>query len=116
MKKSTLITTIAMIVVVVVALSTATYAWFTSSQATYANVEMTITADQNLTVLLNGENPYNDNTLVAFTAQDFTADADATDNSTGIRAGIWVPNQTTVLNQKPSDDSSFDACYLSGAA
>ena len=32
MKKSTLITTIAMIVVVVVALSTATYAWFTSNR------------------------------------------------------------------------------------
>ena len=31
MKKSTLITTIAMIVVVVVALSTATYAWFSSA-------------------------------------------------------------------------------------
>ena len=41
MKKSTLITTIAMIVVVVVALSTATYAWF--SQATTTSTYDTIT-------------------------------------------------------------------------
>ena len=44
MKKSTLITTIAMIVVVVVALSTATYAWFSSSSVSVAQVEMSTTA------------------------------------------------------------------------
>ena len=43
MKKSTLITTIAMIVVVVVALSTATYAWFTS--ATTNKVTATVTTE-----------------------------------------------------------------------
>lgn len=44
MKKSTLITTIAMIVVVVVALSTATYAWFSSSTATTVSGTMSTTA------------------------------------------------------------------------
>lgn len=44
MKKSTLITTIAMIVVVVVALSTATYAWFSASELAVASVDMTTTA------------------------------------------------------------------------
>ena len=44
MKKSTLITTIAMIVVVVVALSTATYAWFSASTVSTATVSMTTTA------------------------------------------------------------------------
>ena len=44
MKKSTLITTIAMIVVVVVALSTATYAWFSSSSVSVAQVEMSTQA------------------------------------------------------------------------
>ena len=44
MKKSTLITTIAMIVVVVVALSTATYAWFSASSVSVAQVDMTTTA------------------------------------------------------------------------
>ena len=42
MKKSMIISTIAMIVVVVVALSTATYAWFTSSAITKATVTMTV--------------------------------------------------------------------------
>ena len=45
MKKSTLITTIAMIVVVVVALSTATYAWFTSSTATVADASISVTGE-----------------------------------------------------------------------
>lgn len=44
MKKSTLITTIAMIVVVVVALSTATYAWFSSSTTSTAKTEITTNA------------------------------------------------------------------------
>lgn len=44
MKKSTLITTIAMIVVVVVALSTATYAWFTSSSVSVAKVTISTEA------------------------------------------------------------------------
>ena len=44
MKKSTLITTIAMIVVVVVALSTATYAWFSASEVAVATVDMSTTA------------------------------------------------------------------------
>lgn len=44
MKKSTLITTIAMIVVVVVALSTATYAWFSASELAVASVDMSTTA------------------------------------------------------------------------
>ena len=44
MKKSTLITTIAMIVVVVVALSTATYAWFSSQTATTVETQITTEA------------------------------------------------------------------------
>jgi len=44
MKKSTLITTIAMIVVVVVALSTATYAWFSASTASIATTNISTTA------------------------------------------------------------------------
>ena len=44
MKKSTLITTIAMIVVVVVALSTATYAWFSSGSTTTVEGAMTTEA------------------------------------------------------------------------
>lgn len=44
MKKSTLITTIAMIVVVVVALSTATYAWFTNGTATQVTDTISTTA------------------------------------------------------------------------
>jgi len=42
MKKSTLITTIAMIVVVVVALSTATYAWFTSASKATASASISV--------------------------------------------------------------------------
>ena len=51
MKKSTLITTIAMIVVVVVALSTATYAWFSASELAVASVDMTTGAFTSSTFL-----------------------------------------------------------------
>lgn len=44
MKKSMLLSTIAMIVVVVVALSTATFAWFSSFQNVSATADLTITA------------------------------------------------------------------------
>jgi len=52
MKKSTLITTIAMIVVVVVALSTATYAWFSSTTRT--TVETTISTEAASGIVLYG--------------------------------------------------------------
>ena len=50
MKKSMIISTIAMIVVVVVALSTATYAWFNSSNYTTASVTMTTEASADWTM------------------------------------------------------------------
>lgn len=52
MKKSTLITTIAMIVVVVVALSTATYAWFSASEVAVASVNMSTTASADWALVL----------------------------------------------------------------
>ena len=56
MKKSTLITTIAMIVVVVVALSTATYAWFSASEVAVASVNMSTTASSDW-ALVEGKRP-----------------------------------------------------------
>lgn len=50
MKKSMLLSTIAMIVVVVVALSTATFAWFSASQSANITGSTTITATKQFTV------------------------------------------------------------------
>ncbi len=85
MKKSTLITTIAMIVVVVVALSTATYAWFSSSTSAVASsATITTAAAGDWTIAqatVDGSNHF----VVGPAADTFTL------NSTGLNAGLWSP-------------------------
>ncbi len=85
MKKSTLITTIAMIVVVVVALSTATYAWFSSSTSAVAtSATITTSAAGDWTIAkaeVNGSNGF----VVGQAADTITL------NSTGLNAGLWSP-------------------------
>jgi len=86
MKKSTLITTIAMIVVVVVALSTATYAWFSSSTsavATSSTISTTASADWTLADARNGESA---NDYIINAASDTI-----TLNDTNINRGLWTP-------------------------
>ena len=84
MKKSTLITTIAMIVVVVVALSTATYAWFSSSTsavATSATITTSAAGDWTIAkATLTGSD------FVVGQAQDVI-----TLNSTGLNSGLFSP-------------------------
>ncbi len=87
MKKSTLITTLAMIVVVVVALSTATYAWFTAGQVTTETVSMSTNATSFLSLAVK---------------KNVTSSTDwsTADTGTGIaltsenRTGLWAPIST----------------------
>ena len=89
MKKSTLITTIAMIVVVVVALSTATYAWFSSTSTAIANTSFTTEVSGDWTIMLgtvDGEN-FNDLQYVGSAADTI----DLTTIATSINTGLWCP-------------------------
>lgn len=87
MKKSTLITTIAMIVVVVVALSTATYAWFASSSTSTATMTITSNATSGWSLskgTITGTN-------VTWSSQSTTLDlGDAL-------AGLYSPNGVLTL-------------------
>ena len=97
MKKSTLITTIAMIVVVVVALSTATYAWFSSSTsavATSSTISTSAAADWTLADARQGSST---NDYIINAASDVI-----TLNETTINNGLWTPVDaiTTTFNDE----------------
>lgn len=74
MKKSTLITTIAMIVVVVVALSTATYAWFSASTSATITTTITTGASSDWALVVGSYSRVDDQTDYAptFTSQAVT--------------------------------------------
>lgn len=114
MKKSTLITTIAMIVVVVVALSTATYAWFSSSATAIANTSFTTGVTGDWTIMLgtvDGEN-YNDLSYVGTAADTI----DLTEQATAINTGLWCPIseiQTTLATSEASTTLANRAGFVS---
>ena len=84
MKKSTLITTIAMIVVVVVALSTATYAWFSSSSASTATMSISSTATSGWSLSKGTVN-------TADSSVTFTSQSTALDLGEALK-GLYSPN------------------------
>ena len=96
MKKSTLITTIAMIVVVVVALSTATYAWFSSS--TKQAVTTTIRTDAAEGWMLYGGVYNTDTSKIVYSS---TTPLDMT-----LQDGLWSPNTTTAITAALSDKNT----------
>jgi len=85
MKKSTLITTIAMIVVVVVALSTATYAWFSSSATAVASTTFTTNASGDWSMMI-GSIDADGNLTFSGSAVDSTTLA-----VSPIASGLWAP-------------------------
>ncbi len=91
MKKSTLITTIAMIVVVVVALSTATYAWFSASSVSVATVSMTTTATSDWMIFegTGSNGTYTFNNAAAETI-DLT--------ETNLQQGLYAPSSAEWAN------------------
>jgi len=99
MKKSTLITTIAMIVVVVVALSTATYAWFSSTSTAIANTSFTTEASGDWTIM-KGTVANNALAFEGAAADTITLDA------TAISAGLWCPTATIAAAIADSDAST----------
>ncbi|MCI7402065.1 MAG: hypothetical protein MSH40_05255 [Christensenella sp.] len=103
MKKSTLITTIAMIVVVVVALSTATYAWFSASSIAVANVNMTTQASADWALVLGNKT----GSTVSFAG----ASSDQIDISDKAFAGLYSP--IAAINTKIS--KALQATYADGA-
>lgn len=98
MKKSTLITTIAMIVVVVVALSTATYAWFSSNTYAIATTDMSTNASADF-VLYQGTVTTPASESVTTATASFTETSTDTVNLKGIEVGtgtfttngLWAP-------------------------
>lgn len=87
MKKSTLITTIAMIVVVVVALSTATYAWFSASSVSVAQVDMTTTASADW-MIFEGSDTATEGTYVFTTAASDVINLTANALATGLHSPL----------------------------
>ena len=115
MKKSTLITTIAMIVVVVVALSTATYAWFSSSSTAVANVQFQTNASGDWS-MIQGAIAYD--TTGAEPAYTLTYAGAAEDNinltATTIQSGLWCPTAaiaTTIADSQASTTISAPAGF-----
>lgn len=106
MKKSTLITTIAMIVVVVVALSTATYAWFSSSATAVASTNFTTNASGDWSMIM-GE--------VSGTSLSFSGAAvdTATLTPTAIQKGLWAPT-ANIATTITSTDASTSLSALAG--
>jgi len=100
MKKSTLITTIAMIVVVVVALSTATYAWFSASTVSTATVAMTTTATSDWMIFEGAgvsTNNENDTNEKAYTFTSAAADA-ITLSEKNLQKGLQAPSSEAFAN------------------
>jgi hypothetical protein len=100
MKKSVLFSTIAMIVVVIIALSTATFAWFSSDAKSYASQQITTATTSDLIVLANSsmildlENDtasFDTNALLTNTQHPASSDV------AGIRAGLWAPTSELAL-------------------
>ena len=114
MKKSTLITTIAMIVVVVVALSTATYAWFSASEVAVATVDMSTTASSDW-ALVEGKKSQDGNTI------SFAGASSDTISLTNSMNGLYSPtaaiatrvSQATQATE--SDRASFYSAKKKGA-
>jgi hypothetical protein len=91
MKKSTLITTIAMIVVVVVALSTATYAWFSANSFATAAVTMKTTASADWSLVV-GDAGSESGGLVPYTFTSTAVDTfDATNSIGALKQGLYAP-------------------------
>ncbi len=109
MKKSTLITTIAMIVVVVVALSTATYAWFSSSATAVASTNFTTNASGDWSMMVGS---ITENAL----SFNGTAVDSATLARTPIQAGLWAPTaviNTTIANTNADTTLANKAAFVS---
>ncbi len=104
MKKSTLITTIAMIVVVVVALSTATYAWFSSSATAVASTNFTTNASGDWSMIVGVATPTSASagTLVF----DGAAVDTATLAKTPIQKGLWAPTAAIATTIAKPDSST----------
>ncbi len=97
MKKSTLITTIAMIVVVVVALSTATYAWFSSTSTATASSSFTTTATGDWSMIegtVTLSNVASDATVGAATVSFASAAQDQISYTNTLNSNIWAPYST----------------------
>lgn len=114
MKKSTLITTIAMIVVVVVALSTATYAWFSASEVAVATVDMTTTASSDW-ALVEGKKSQDGSTI------SFAGASSDTISLTNSMNGLYSPTAaittrvSQVLQATPSEVAEFYSAKKIGA-
>lgn len=112
MKKSTLITTIAMIVVVVVALSTATYAWFSASSIAIATVEMSTSATADW-ALVEGNRTAGSAGAATVSFAGASSDMIQWDNADF--RGLWSPTAaiTTTIEQSLQANAANEASFYS---
>lgn len=112
MKKSTLITTIAMIVVVVVALSTATYAWFSASSIAIATVDMSTSATADWALVEGQRTP---GSAGAATVSFAGASSDQISWDNLDFRGLWSPTAaiTTTIEQSLQADAANEAYFYS---
>ena len=99
MKKSMLLSTIAMIVVVVVALSTATFAWFSASQSATISGTTTITASKEFTVRTWQGSAWADTDTIQLNANQVTPLAPI-----GTGLGMVTKGDNVDVNAKTSPD------------
>ena len=112
MKKSTLITTIAMIVVVVVALSTATYAWFSASSIAIATVDMSTSATADWALVDGNRTPGEGG---AATVSFAGASSDQIQWGHEDFKGLWSPTAeiTTTIQQSLQANAANEASFYS---
>lgn len=111
MKKSMLLSTIAMIVVVVVALSTATFAWFSSFESVTTEATLTINAGSaGIEVREAGASAQWTNTLAPLTASALSPVAPKTDitaiaapSSASYTAAVYTPADFFSATKKKND-------------
>ena len=115
MKKSTLITTIAMIVVVVVALSTATYAWFSASSIAIATVDMSTSATADWALVEGTRTPGSDGAATVSFAGASSDQISWTDTDSAIFKGLWSPAAaiTTTIQQSLQANAAKEASFYS---
>ena len=101
MKKSMIISTIAMIVVVVVALSTATYAWFTSSAITKATVSMTVTSTGDFAIAKG--TPTGDTDVKTYTFTQASTEVQLSDD---MKDNIYAPTTSDISTMSASVNAS----------
>lgn len=106
MKKSMIISTIAMIVVVVVALSTATYAWFSTSRQAVATTTITTQSTTDWTI---------QKSTISSGVATFESATENIEMQTTLMNGLIAPNTGAIISAQPEDNNGGQTNVLNSA-